>query len=70
MCCHLTFDEDDNSSIDSNPLHSSTEQSSPTEHQMACHITSAEEEEVEEHFPTAPLGDDIWMEEPVPDRHL
>ena len=61
MCHHLTFEEDDNSSIDSNPLHD-------------CHLTSAEEEEEEgrkeEHFPTAPLNDDVGMEEPVPDRHL
>ena len=67
---HLMFDDDHDTSIDSNPLHGRTEQSSTTEHQMACHLTSAEEKEVEEHFPTAPLGDDIWMEKPVPDRHL
>ena len=66
MCHHLTFDDDD-SSIDSNPLQGRTEQPSPTEHQMAHHLTSTEEVE---HFTTAPLGDDIWMEEPVPDRHL
>ena len=48
------------------------EQSSLTEHQMAYHLTSAEEEEdeEEEHFPTVPLDDDVYMEEPVPDRHL
>ena len=23
-----------------------------------------------ENFPTAPLDDDIWLEDPVPDRHL
>ena len=27
-------------------------------------------EEEEEDFPTAPLDDDIWLEDPVPDRHL
>ena len=64
------FDHDDHSSIDSNPLHDRTEHSSPAEHQMAHHLTSAEEEDLEEHFPTAPLDNDIWMEEPVPDRHL
>ena len=69
MCCCLKFVDDDNSSLDSNPLHGRTEQASPTEHQMACHLTGAEEEG-EEHFPTAPLGDDVWMEEPVPERHL
>ena len=44
---------------------------------MAHHLTSAddkeedeEEEDNEEHFKTAPLNDDVWMEEPVPDRHL
>ena len=26
--------------------------------------------EEEEGFPTAPLDDDIWLEEPVPVRHL
>ena len=24
----------------------------------------------EEDFPTAPLDDDIWLEDPIPDRHL
>ena len=24
----------------------------------------------EDDFPTAPLDDDIWLEDPVPDRHL
>ena len=60
MCYHLTFEEDDDSSIDSNPLHD-------------CHLTSAdkeEEDDEEEHFPTALLNDDVWLEEPVPDRHL
>ena len=42
---------------------------------MAHHLSSTEEDkeeekEEEEHFPTAPLNDDIWMEEPVPDMHL
>ena len=56
MHCHLTFEEDDNS-----PLDARTEHHSPKEHPMACHLTSADEEEddVEEHFPTAPLNDDV-----------
>ena len=66
----LMFEEDDNSSIDSNPLHNSMEQYSPTEHEMAQHLTSVDKDEVEEYFPTAPLSDNIWMEEPVPDRDL
>ena len=39
---------------------------------MAHHLTSADKEEyeVEEHFPTGPLNDDVWIEEPVPDWHL
>ena len=38
---------------------------------MACHLTSIEEEEEEEEdIPTAPLNDDVLMEEPVPDMHL
>ena len=71
------FSDDESSSTDGRQLHTRTEQSSPVEQQMACHLTDdsfqdvpSEEEEVEEHFPTAPLEDDVWMEEPVPDRHL
>ena len=63
--------------MDNSPLHGRTEQSSPAEHQMAHHLTddsfqdiTSEEEEVDEHFPTVPLDDDIWMDKPVPDRHL
>ena len=71
--CHLTFEEDDDSSLDNNTLHARTEHHAPEEHQMAHHLTSADEEEeedAEEHFPTAPQNDDVWMEVPVPDRHL
>ena len=51
------------------------EHHSPDKNTMACHLTSIreqekEEEDAEEHFPTASLDDDVWMEEPVPDRHL
>ena len=72
VCCCLTFEEDDASSLDSKTLHAITEHLSPAEHQMAHHLTSAkeEEDEEEEHFPTAPWDDNVWMEEPVPDRHL
>ena len=69
MCHCLAFEEDDDSSIDSNPLHGSMEQSSSTEDPMAHYLTSADEEVVEEHFPPAPLSDDVWMEELVPNRH-
>ena len=51
------------------------EHHSPDKHTMDCHLTSMEEEDeeeedIEEHFPTASLNDDVWMEEPVPDRHV
>ena len=70
------FSDDESFSTDSSKLHGRTEQSSPVEQQMACHLTNdsfqdvPSEEEVEEHLATASLGDDIWMDEPVPDRHL
>ena len=71
VCCCLTFN--DSSSTDTSPLHGRTEHSSPAEQQMVWHLTDNSFFDVtceEEHFPTAPLDDDIWMEEPVPDRHL
>ena len=76
--CHcLMFSNDDSSSTDSNPLHGRIEQSSPVEQQMASCLkddsfqdVSSEEKEEEEQFPTAPLDDAVWMDEPVPERHL
>ena len=78
MCHCLTSSDDENSSTNSSPLHNRTEQSSAIAQQMAYHLTDdsfqdvpsdeEEEEEEEEHFPTTPLDDDVWMEEPVPDR--
>ena len=69
MCHHLTFEVDDDSSLNNNALLARTEHYSPIEHPIACHLSSTDKEE-EEHFPTASLNDDAWMEEPVPDRHL
>ena len=47
MYHHLSFEEDDDSSLDSNPFHD-------------CHLTSSDkEEDEEEHFPTASLDDNI-----------
>ena len=71
----MTFNTEDNSSTDSSPLHSKAEQSSPAEHQIVHHCTDGSFQDVpsdkeEEHFPTAPLGDDVWLEEPVSDKHL
>ena len=69
------FSDDENSSMDSSPLHSRTEQPSPIEQQMAHHLTDDSfqniiNEEEDEDFPTTPLDDDVWLEEPVPDRHI
>ena len=46
---------------------------SPDENTMAPQLTSMEEEDkeeedTEEHFPTASLNDNVWMEEPVLER--
>ena len=72
--CHLTFKEDKESSCDRDTLYPRMEHHSPDENTMACYLSSIEEEDEEEdeeeHFPTASLDDDVWMEEPVPDRHL
>ena len=69
------FKEDDESSLGRDTLHTRMKHHSPEEQPMAHHLTNIEEEDeeeedAEEHFPTAPLNDDVWMEEPVPDRHL
>ena len=68
------FEEDDDFSLDNNTLLARTECHSPVKHPMACHLSSTdedeEEEEEEENFPTAPLNDDVWMEESVPVKHL
>ena len=65
---------------ESSPLHERAEPPSLVQHHMDYHHTStpstedsfqdATAEEEEEDFPTAPLDDDIWLEDPVPDRHL
>ena len=72
VCDHLMFEGDNVFSLDNNTIHARTQHHSPEEYPMACHLTSADEEEedAEEHFPTAPLNDDVWMEESVPGRHL
>ena len=67
------FSDDKNPSPDSSPLHGRTEQSSPVEQQMFNHHTDDSLQDIineEEDFPTAPLDDDIWLEEPVPGRHF
>ena len=64
------FSDDEGSSTDSRQLHGRREQSFPVDQKMAHHLTDDSfqdipSEEEEEHFPTAPLDDDIWMDEPV-----
>ena len=72
----MTFIDDENFSTDSSPLHGKTQQSSPAEHKIVHHHTDGSfqdvpsDKEEEEHFPTAPLDDGIWLEEPVPERLL
>ena len=66
---HLTFSNDERPSTDSSQLHERAKQSSPVQQHMDDSIQDATNEE-EEDCPTALLYDDIWLEEPVPDRHL
>ena len=68
VCHHLTNKEDDASSLD--PM---MEDHSPEDEILVHHLPSiAEEDEddTEEHFPMVSLDDNIWMEEPDPERHL
>ena len=74
-CCQLTFgsSDEENPSTDSSPLHGRAEQSSSVQQHMLYHCTDHSFQDAtneEEDFPTAPLDDDIWLEEPVPVRHL
>ena len=77
---HLTFSSSDEESPipDRSPLHRRAEPPSPAQHHMDYHCTSTPgtddsfqdvTAEEKEDFPTAPLDDDIWLEDPVPDRH-
>ena len=59
--------EDDDPSLDNNTCLARTEHHSLVEHPMDHCLSSTEEED---DFPTAPLNDDVRMEEPVPDSHL
>ena len=68
VCCCLTYEE-----IEESSLYPRMEDHSPEDDVLACHLPSiAEEDEddTEEHSPTVLLDDDVWMEEPVPERHL
>ena len=72
MHCYLTFKEDKESLLDRDTPHPRIEYHSPDEKTIAHHLTSIakEEEDTEEHFPTVSLDENVWMEEPVLERHL
>ena len=68
IVCHLTYEEDEESSF--NPR---MEDHSLDDDILACHLPSIAEEDdddTEEHFQTVSPDDNVWMEEPVPERHL
>ena len=49
------------------------ENHSPEDDILAHHIPSKaekEDDDMEEHFPTISLDDNVWMEEPILERHL
>ena len=66
------------STPDNSPLQGRAEPPSSLQHHMDCHYTSTpntndsfQDPTVEEEdFPTAPPDDNIWLEDPVPDRYL
>ena len=65
------------STPNSSPLHGRAEPPSPVQHHMNYHHTSTlstddsfQDATAEEDFPKAPLDDTIWLDDPVPDRHL
>ena len=66
------------STPDSSPLHGRAEPPSPVQHHMNYHHTSTPSTDdsfqdataEEEDFPTTPVDDASWVEDPVPDRHL
>ena len=84
VCHHLVFSSSDEESpvrtgtSGSSPLHDRAEPSSPAQYYINYHHTSTpsiddsfQDATVEEEdFPKAPLDDDIWLEDPVPDRCL
>ena len=66
MCFHLTYEEDNTSSI--------TIENHSSEDDIVAHcltsISEEEDDDAEEHFLTVSLDDNFWMEEPVPEKHL
>ena len=65
------------STPDSSPVHRRPEPPLPVQHHMIHHHMSPpstdqffKDDTTEENFPTAPLDDDIWLEDEMPYRHL
>ena len=67
----LTFSSSDEESPtpDSSPLLRRAEPPSPVQH-LHTGADDSFQDITAEDFPTAPLDDDIWLEDPVLDRHL
>ena len=66
-CC-ITYEEDKESS-----LNSRMEDHSPEDDILACHLPSIAEENEDdagEQILTVSLDDNVWMEKPLPERHL
>ena len=64
----LTYQEDEESSLSPR-----MEDHSPDDDILAHHlpsITKEDEDDTEVHFPTVSLDNDIWVDNPVPERHL
>ena len=81
ICYHLTFSSfnEDSTTPDNSPLHRRTEPPSLAQcHMDYQHPTTPDTDnsfqditdDEEEDFPTVTLDDDIWLEDPFPDRHL
>ena len=65
------------STSDSSPIHRKAEPPLLVQHHRNEHHTSTpstdqffQDATDKENFPTAPLDDDVWLEDPIPDRHL
>ena len=63
VCHQLTYKEDNESPPDHSPGDDILAHWLPS-------IGEEEDDDIGEHFLTVSLDDDVWMEEPVPERHL
>ena len=64
--------DDSHQTYPSAPAHRCAEPSptTPTTDQFLTEVWDDDSISTEEHFPTAPLNDDIWTKDPIPDRQL